>query len=81
MSRIPSPAVLALLQHGVTVTRVAEALGVSIGVTSRYLSGHTRAHPRLYGVIAALGSPDLASDVERLVADARAELYGEAVPA
>lgn len=72
MGRGPySPAALALMGRGVTLTRVASALSTTPTSVSRWLAGHYPAPPEMFGAIAALGGRDLADEVAELIGRAR----------
>lgn len=66
-----SPATLALMGAGVSVTQLAKALETTPTSVSRWLRGHYQAPPELFGAVAALGGPHLARSIERLVEEAR----------
>jgi hypothetical protein len=68
-----SPAALALMGAGVSLTAIAGALATTPTSVSRWLKGHYPAPSELWVVIAALGGRDLAERVRSLV-PSRAEV-------
>jgi hypothetical protein len=62
-----SPAALALMGAGVSLTSIATAMDSTAASVSRWLRGDFPAPSELYVVIAALGSRDLAETVRSLV--------------
>lgn len=62
-----SPAALALMRAGVTLTRIAEALDTTPTTVSRWLAGQHPPPDELFVVIAALGGRELADEVADLI--------------
>ena len=58
---------LELHRSGVTLSRVAEALGYSTAYVSLQLTGHRTPHPALFPVIRALTDVETADRVRALV--------------
>jgi predicted transcriptional regulator len=67
-----SPAALALMARGVTLTRVAATLDTTPTSVSRWLRGDHPAPPEMYGAVAVLGGRDLAREIRALVDQAAA---------
>ncbi len=58
-----SPASLILAREGITLSRIAEALGISTSAVSMQLAGLRRLHPALVPVLRAIADPEVASEV------------------
>lgn len=72
MSRIPGPAVLALLGAGITPKSLADTLGVTPQAVSFQLAGKSAVtSPELLDAIKARGGPELADTIAELIAGER----------
>ena len=58
-----SLASLVLAREGITLSTIAEALGVSTSAVSMQLAGRRRLHPALIPVLRAIAGPKVAQEV------------------
>ena len=73
MAHTHSPAILALMAHGVRLRDIGDRIGRSPATVSRQLSGENPPHPDLIDAVRLVAGSDAADAIARLIATNRSD--------